>query len=398
MGATWHVRPLRREYRVSPVFWIVSGALLIYFLVVLLFLNALRKSALQDHQSFTIRNSPPLTAPQNYGPDFVYQHLLSAGVSEQFLQLHRSKLPSWSTIVDQYGAEPVIFGLPDACDRYQESVAPKDRILAAAGMFSTGTNLLTKLLKHNCFIPARMTLYGMNATKEQLGIRWQVPWGKHTPESYKSQHSATDRAAAIPKEHIFPIVTIRNPWRWMQSMCKNPYSARWSHFSQCPNILNGASDDPNRKDANERHNAVSVTYDAGVEVYRSLPHLWNDWYDAYYRKASQNASGKSDLSYPLLIVRMEDLVFHTYSTIRTVCRCAGGELYSEQNFTYIISSAKADSPGHDTTTGMAEAYWKYGQPLPPGAGFDSTDYFAALELLDPHLMNLFHYQHPPPFT
>jgi hypothetical protein len=366
----------------------------IYILIALSFLNALQRR----RPNATIQNSSPAIDPQNKYPEYVYQQLLSAGVSEQFLQHYRLKLPSWSTIVDQYGPEPVIFGFPNACDRYQETVAPKDRILAAAGMFSTGTNLVTQLLKHNCYIPARMALYGMNATKEQMGIRWQVPWGKHTPASYKYQHSATEKAAAIPKEHVFPIVTIRNPWRWMQSMCKNPYSARWTHSTQCPNILKSTASDSNENDVKESYNAVSVKYGAGVETYRSLPHLWNDWYNEYYRYSSQSSFMKSDTSYPLLIVRMEDLVFHTQATIGSICKCAGGELYSQQNFTFIVASAKADSPGHDTTTGMAEAYWKYGQRLSPGAGFDPTDYSAALGLLDQHLMNLFHYQHPPSMT
>lgn len=42
-------------------------------------------------------------------------------------------------------------------------------------MFSTGTNLVTHLLKRNCYIPERAELYGLEtATKEQLGMRWQV--------------------------------------------------------------------------------------------------------------------------------------------------------------------------------------------------------------------------------
>lgn len=50
-----------------------------------------------------------------------------------------------------------------------------ERMLGAAGMFSTGTNLLTQLLKRNCYIPERAERYGLDtASKEQLGMRWQV--------------------------------------------------------------------------------------------------------------------------------------------------------------------------------------------------------------------------------
>ena len=48
-------------------------------------------------------------------------------------------------------------------------------MIGSAGMFSTGTNLVTQLLKQNCYIPERYEKYGgTNATKEQLGVRWQV--------------------------------------------------------------------------------------------------------------------------------------------------------------------------------------------------------------------------------
>ena len=398
MAAPSTSRPQRRSYRCtgSQLFWALSGVVLIYILFALVFLTALRHSDLLQYPNVVLPEySPNVIVPKKEDPDYVYQQLRIAGVPERFLQENRLKLPSWSTIVDQFGPKPVILGMPDACTRYQETVAPKDRILAAAGMFSTGTNLVTQLLKHNCYLPARMALYGSNATKEQLGIRWQVPWGKHTPAFYKYQHSATEKAAAIFKEYVFPVVTIRNPWRWMQSMCKNPYSARWNHSTKCPNIMKETTADPKRNGTEERYNTVSVKYGAGVENYLSLPSLWNDWYNEYIRHSLHFSGLKTNVSYPMLFIRMEDLIFHTQSTITAICHCVGGELYSKK-FSFIVASAKADSPGHDTSTGMAEAYWKYGQKLSPGADFDPTDYAAAMEILDPHLMELFHYLHPPP--
>jgi hypothetical protein len=88
-----------------------------------------------------------------------------------------AKLPTWKQVTDQYGSQPVVAGL-DRCETFRQTVPAVQRMIGAAGMFSTGTNLLTVLLKQNCVIPARLGLYGANATKEQLGMRWQVPWGK----------------------------------------------------------------------------------------------------------------------------------------------------------------------------------------------------------------------------
>jgi hypothetical protein len=247
-------------------------------------------------------------------------------------------------------------------------------MLGAAGMFSTGTNLITVLLKQNCVIPARAALYGADATKEKLGMRWQVPWGKHTPARYKTQHAAT-HASDIAKDDILPVVTIRHPWTWMQSMCHNPYSARWSHWKKCPNLLlsDGVS-----------WNNVTVKYGAAVESYRSLAHLWNDWYRQYV----------PDADYPFVTIRMEDLVFHTQSTVTQVCACAGGEIRTDRPFQYVADSAKKDSPGHDTTTGYAEAWIKYSKPLKVMAGFAEDDYEAALKALNSDLMDKFGYHHP----
>ena len=337
--------------------------------------------------------------------DLVYQQLLNAGVSEQRLRQMHSKLPKWDDIVQQYGTTPIIHNL-DSCATYQRFVPAQNRVLGAAGMFNTGTNLVTQLLKQNCYIPQRAIIYGKEATKEQLGIRWQVPWGKHTPEHYKYQHAATDKAATIHTQDVLPIVTIRHPYRWIQSMCHHPYTAKWDHYNQCPNVLANHTEHITRSVNASLYNPVTVQYGAGVETYASIPHLWNDWYNEYYQHSLHlGANGgehggtinindqTGDGAYPLLIVRMEDLIFHTKDTITSICHCAGGQLYNH-NFTYIVSSAKGDSPGHDTTTDIVNAYIKYGTLLQDGAGLEPTDFGSTKQILDQNLMNIFHYHHP----
>jgi len=349
----------------------------------------------------------------NNGKVRVLQILRDAGVTEETLQQSMDQLPTWNQVVQQYGDKPVIVGL-DSCPVFRQRVPAVQRMLGAAGMFSTGTNLVTQLLKQNCVIPERFEEYGPDATKEQYGMRWQVPWGKHTPQHYKWQH-ATQQAAAIDKHAILPVVTIRHPYRWMRSMCKNPYTARWSHASKCPNLV--VTGDNNNNNNNE-YNPVSVKYGAATESYQSLAHLWNDWYNDYYQTAvdaTTTDAHQHDITndeqqqqhYPWLMIRIEDLVFHTVETITTVCECAGGQIRSsnsnssnnqtqqQQSFQYIKDSAKKDSPGHDTSTGIAEAWIQYARPLAVRAGLDPADYRAAVAVLDPHLMQLFGYQHPP---
>ena len=119
------------------------------------------------------------------------------------------------------------------------------------------------------------------------GMRWQVPWGKHTPAHYKYTHAAK-MATQINKDDILPVISIRNPYLWMKSMCNNPYAAKWSHRRDklCPNLQTADS---------SSWNTVTVTYGAGVETYPSLAHLFNDWYHEYTRNAT----------YPWIMIRME---------------------------------------------------------------------------------------------
>ena len=135
---------------------------------------------------------------------------------------------------------------------------------------------VTQLLKANCIIPERYAYYGPKASKEKYGIRWQVPWGKHTPVAERTNYSAP-LAVNMTKEDALPVVTIRNPYDWMSSMCKNYYTARWSmreHGSSiCPHLVftNGTLVEVNVKLADKW-----LRFD-------SLAHLWNEWYNQYER-------------------------------------------------------------------------------------------------------------------
>lgn len=77
------------------------------------------------------------------------------------------KLPHWKDIKEMYGSdEAVILVGANTCKTFRETVPQKDRWLAVAGMYNTGTNLLAKYLMENCRIPD---------TKGKFeGILWQV--------------------------------------------------------------------------------------------------------------------------------------------------------------------------------------------------------------------------------
>ena len=92
---------------------------------------------------------------------------------------------------------------------------------------------------------------------------------------------------------------------------------------------------------------------------------------------------------------MNTLVFHAKETTTTICECVGGKMRTDQPFAYVLDSAKADSRGHDTSTGFIQAWIKYSKPLPTRGGFSHSDYVAAEEALNDEYMKMFHYAHPP---
>jgi len=201
--------------------------------------------------------------------------------------------------------------------------------------------------------------------------------GKHTPAKFRNEHS-TARAAEINKNHVLPVVTIRNPYTWFQSMCRNSYTAKWDHNKRrCPELRIA----PN----GEWNNPVTATFaDKREDHHKSLAHLWNDWYSYYVDQAD----------YPFVVVRMEDLVFYPKETTKAVCECAGGKIVTGDEFKFVVDSAKADSPGHDHSTGIFAAWVKYAKKPLPKYGLPDEDYQAARKALDETLMSSLGYRHP----
>ena len=337
------------------------------------------------HRDNQVDTAPRLSLQE--GRERIIATFADAGVHLDNATLQ--SLPTWNDIVRNIGDAPRIYGLQH-CERYRALIPPVQRNVACCGMFNSGTNLVMRLLKENCKIPERIDYYGWNGTFEAWGMgpadahgmRWQVPWGKHTAAKYRKHHS-TKRAAQIVKETVLLVVTIRNPYVWMKSMCHNTYTAKWPRGRRgnlCPHLVwDARSMTPTN---------LTVQYGNYEDVFDSLAHLWNGWYHQYWKEAD----------YPFLLVRFEDLIFHTKNVTTQICHCAGGIIRTDRPFFYIVESAKA-GPGHgrkEDRTGMVQAWIRYGNALPVRGGFSKVDYKAARKFLDRDLMDIFGYQHPPP--
>jgi hypothetical protein len=99
-----------------------------------------------------------------------------------------AQLPTWSEVQAAVGDHPYILGL-EKCADFREKVPAVERMLGSSGMFNTGTNLVTHLLKQNCQIPERLEKYGPKASREDWGMRWQVPVSYPLTLCYRSLHS-----------------------------------------------------------------------------------------------------------------------------------------------------------------------------------------------------------------
>ncbi len=340
----------------------------------------------------------------------------------------RSRVTPWSTIVRKYGNTPRIFGL-DQCHAFQQSI-PKleDRWLSIAGLFHSGTNLLFELLSEHCdmrpqvvIIPTTTNLSASSSNHSQKrlqfrtarsradkfdGVAWQVTWGKHNPAHVRK--SFTRKAVPgvinvpdITKAQQLPVVIIRHPYSWMESMCYQSYSVGFvtPHGHSCPDKFTV-------EPRTNQSIPVKVTFGSGVEYYQSVAHLYNEWYREYVYNAT----------FPLLVVRIEDLIHHPKVVIQQICQCAGGIFDWNLSITtdmttlsFIHNNNETDDPsdtqlpawamllgsvnegkrGHDTSRspGFLQAWTEPKLKLVSRVTRNFTR-----RVLDSDLMKLFHYQ------
>lgn len=334
--------------------------------------------------------------------------------------LRHSKYPDDATIVDLYGPSPIIEGL-DTCADFRKTVPLNQRFVAPAGMFNSGTHLLYELLYRNCQIgKGAENLHGDHPIQDG------VAWGKHIPETWREEwtmrpskekhgerrtppdvgfaerrHAArfgfgkkqkhkqqmqTERYPSVDKSRVLPVVVVKDPYTWMQSMCRHPYQMLWQHDpDHCPNLV------PNEIEVQHKMVSsindfpdgipVSVTYrvDSYFTHHSSMAGLWNDWYSAY----------NDATDYPRLMVRFEDLLFRPESVIGDVCKCAGGNLKGK--FQVIQNSAK---PKHAGSSDLETAVRRYGDKQKRIEKFTQRDIDAARTFLNVDLMNKFGYKIP----
>jgi hypothetical protein len=135
------------------------------------------------------------------------------------------RLPTQQEIHNLYGADPIVYGM-ETCEQFRRNVqqAQKEAIdserarpaVRVAGLFNTGTNAMAVSLARNLLqnypLGHEETL---NFTKVDELLR--VPWDKHVPPRFRDEH-AVDKDQGIDLRLVLPVVMVRDPYGWMQSM------------------------------------------------------------------------------------------------------------------------------------------------------------------------------------
>ena len=323
-----------------------------------------------------------------------------------------SQLPTWQQISDLYYSgngrnsthpTPVVYGM-ETCAQYRQTVALKDRFLAVAGLFNTGTNAMTWTLDHNIHLPGY-----------HHSTRWQVPWGKHRLATVKWTHTAPDGMGKFNKTNVLPIVIIKDPFYWLQSMCKSPYEASWKHHdAHCPNLVPNDYDQAHFFRSSKGHihphnqNAsipIRIEFDSNSSVtWPSLIHLWNDWYQLYLQQLPDKA--------PRLMVRFEDTLFAPREVLQHIAQCVLGpaeDIVKHAETSHLgwarhtaalfndsapLRQQTSTSKDHGSQTDLVHALIKYGSGRGRLSNMTSADLQFARQTLDTELMRLFQYQLP----
>ncbi|GMH55749.1 hypothetical protein TrRE_jg2668 [Triparma retinervis] len=265
-----------------------------------------------------------------------------------------------------YGSSVLTLGLSDplVCAAYKSSVPPGRRYASPAGLFNTGTNLMTSLLELNCDFSPNNHYF-------------QVPWGKHNPVAARLEHTPKMYSGKdVSPSDCLPVVMVKDPLTWMNSMCRNRYAANWDgRAARCPSFL----------DEEGGQIPVTVVYQPkeehpgwGQTSYPGLVGMWNAWYGEY-RSAMEE--------FPLLVVRYEDALFRAEETVGGVCECAGGRM-REGGFREVERPAK----GHGNTGGKEASRAKYGDEERRVEGYKDEDLRFFDENIDKELLEMLGYR------
>jgi len=316
----------------------------------------------------------------------------------QIQHLYYSSSSTSSTL-----GHPIVRGM-NTCAAYRQRVPREQRYVGAAGLFNSGTTALSIYLQHN--LVRRLPIWSQLSNQQKAratmtDFEYQVPWGKH--RLFRFHDDITYRRKDWPVDildpnHVLPIVIVRDPLFWMQSMCDSPYTLQWEPQpakgeyhkinNQCPHILRNPSSNTNTTGPT----TIPVSLPTqGKAHFASLAHLWKAWYQEYL-VLPQSSVHQEDPKKPLasspppplqrLVIRVEELLFHPRAVMERIEQCVlGNETEPETNgstatrhhqqqqqqqqenddrFVYLVGRSKWSQEYRKPQSSMISAMIKYG--------------------------------------
>jgi hypothetical protein len=318
------------------------------------------------------------------------------------------QLPTWEQVTNLYykgnnnnASGPIIIGL-DRCAEFRSNVPLEQRFIGVAGNFNSGTTAFGISLQSNCEFPTsrenqdQREYHSNDVVSNVNGMLNQVPWAKHKMAYHRSNHTII---STIPKHNVLPVVLIRDPYYWMQSMCKEGYGVRWDHSTQhCPNLVPYTEFDKRKVQLRRRQQQQRQQMDtysnyttrpesipvwmgkniqSGVS-WDSLIHYWNEWYESYV-----------NVNYPRLIIRFEDTLYYPTQVMEQVCVCGGAT--PQQPHKYLVSEAKYNHKQQQNN--LVSAIIKYGTNKTRYNNLTNYDIKFMQQHVNSTVMKLFQYDH-----
>jgi len=182
------------------------------------------------------------------------------------------------------------------------SVKPKVN-LEVMGLQDTGTNLLTSLLNKN--FGSQITLLDAAFGGDRHGV-----W-KHSNMGFIDL-KRPELFDNLKKQNAVPVVVVRDPLSWLQSIKKAPYE-----LNNCVQGTNWLS-----KPCMHRVPAGYAKPLVGPAYFHFLSGLWGNWTESYSVALGKNFR-------KTVILRYEDLVLRTEDTLRSLANVLGLEMPPE---------------------------------------------------------------------
>ena len=386
------------------------------------------------HERLGVINAQSIVNGLTEGKEEILKILLNSGaeVTSEIVE----KLPTMEDFTSMYGPKQKIIGL-ETCENFRSNVSPQEAIIGPAGVYNTGTNLISQLLMKHCVMKERAEVYDQSHPSSNrdgsdeegpVGVRTgmfnDVPWGKHGPILWRTDEDYRPEAFEINQvfpntkyQNVFPIVMVKDPFSWMGSMCRQSYGALWLHSPQsCLNLneeydrLNALynSNNPDRKVRKRIKSHKSMKFVSAPEKktvekkvgltieyqndnnrwkrqveYGDFVDLWNTFYRDYL-----------NADFPHLIVRYEDLLLHADEVIPQICECVGGEVTNAENRVHIGKDSAKETRTFGKTDNLVESLIRYGSSELRTERHSKGDIVYAIENLGKDLMEIFHYEYP----